>query len=268
MNLQIEYEACPLCKESGVAIGVADCTRHTLWHEPLPRTLEWMRCSACGHVYTRYHWSENGLKEVFSKAHTNQLAGGDPDMKRTIWAPTIERTIDVLGGYMKVMNKEQRPTWMDIGCGDGALVMTASDFGFNAIGLDSRAETVSRIKALGFSSQQIDFMNIDENEKVDTISMMDVLEHIPYPTTALKKIKKLLRPGGALIISTPDLTSSSWRIMDAMKSNPYWIEIEHHHNFSRDRLFNMLVECGFVIAGLSTPYRYKAQMEVCAINEH
>lgn len=36
---------------------------------------------------------------------------------------------------------------------DDVLVMTASDFGFSAIGLDARAETVSRIQSLGFKAQ-------------------------------------------------------------------------------------------------------------------
>lgn len=235
MSLQIEYPACPLCAESGAALGTADCTRHPLWHEPLPRSLEWLRCVSCGHIYTRYYWSTEGLKEVFARAHSNQLAGGDADVKRTVWASVVERSMHALGGYRATMSGERPPTWIDVGCGDGALVMTAADFGFHAIGLDARADAVARIQALGFSAQQVDFMNVLLDEKVDVISMMDVLEHIPYPARALEKANMLLRPGGLLVISLPDLTSSSWRIMDAMKTNPYWMEIEHHHNFSRSQ---------------------------------
>ena len=267
MSLQIEYPACPLCAESGAALGTADCTLHPLWHEPLPRSLEWLRCVSCGHIYTRYYWSTEGLKEVFARAHSNQLAGGDADVKRTVWASVVERSMHALGGYRATMSGERPPTWIDVGCGDGALVMTAADFGFHAIGLDARADAVARIQALGFSAQQVDFMNVLLDEKVDVISMMDVLEHIPYPARALEKANMLLRPGGLLVISLPDLTSSSWRIMDAMKTNPYWMEIEHHHNFSRDRLARLLKQWGFVIADFAIPYRYKAQMEIYAIKE-
>ena len=54
-------------------------------------------------------------------------------------------------------------------------------------------------------------------------------------------------------------------VMDAMKTNPYWIEIEHHHNFGKKRLTDLLNKSGFSIADFAVPYRYKAQMEIYAI---
>ena len=154
---------------------------------------------------------------------------------------------------------------MDVGCGDGALSMTAADFGFSAIGLDARAETVARIQQLGFNAQQADFMKVAFDGRPDVLSMMDVLEHMPYPREALLKAASVLRPGGVIVISLPDLTCSSWRIMDAIKANPYWMEIEHHHNFSRQRLTSLLQDCGFELASVAIPNRYKAQMEMYAV---
>lgn len=142
--------------------------------------------------------------------------------------------------------------------------MTAADFGFSAIGLDARAETVARIQQLGFNAQQADFMKVAFDGRPDVLSMMDVLEHMPYPREALLKAASVLRPGGVIVISLPDLTCSSWRIMDAIKANPYWMEIEHHHNFSRQRLTSLLQDCGFELASVAIPNRYKAQMEIYA----
>lgn len=45
--------------------------------------------------------------------------------------------------------------------------------------------------------------------------------------------------------------------MDAAKSNPYWMEIEHHHNFSRERLIALLGERGFEVADFGIPYSIK-----------
>lgn len=148
---------------------------------------------------------------------------------------------------------------------DDVLVMTASDFGFSAIGLDARAETVSRIQSLGFKAQQGDFMQIKFEGRIDVLSMMDVLEHMPFPGQALAKAAQVLRPGSVLVISLPDMSCSSWRMMDAEKANPYWMEIEHHHNFTRERLVALLREHGFGVAGFAIPNRYKAQMEVYAL---
>ena len=146
-GLQITYEGCPLCGSVSTLLGVANCTKYANWHQALPDTLEWMRCSGCSHVHTRHYWSEVGLAEVFRNAHANQLAGGtaSPDAKRAIWVPVVENMIRVLGGYQRCFAGTP-PVWVDVGCGDGALIMTAADYGFTSVGLDARQETVSRIQ--------------------------------------------------------------------------------------------------------------------------
>lgn len=267
-SLQQEYSSCPLCTgNSSLLLGSADCRSYANWHEPLPHTLDWMRCSKCNHVYTRYYWSQKGLEEVFRNAHPSQLAGeiGTVDAKRITWAPVVGKVLDLLGGYRSVMSSSHSPTWVDVGCGDGALVMTAGDFGFKALGLDIRDETVSSIQKSGFRAQQGDFMSTKFEGKLDVLSMMDVLEHMPFPVSAINKAAEVIRPGGVLVISMPDFNCSSWRMMDAAKANPYWMEIEHHHNFSRQRLAILLQENGFTVADFAIPHRYKAQMEVYAV---
>lgn len=264
-ELQVEYSCCPLCRSESVLLGVANCDKHSLWHDDLPATLDWMRCTHCGHVYTRHYWSEAGIAEVFRNAHANQLADGDsPDTKRAIWSQVVTRVVSLLGGYGQAFAHLHAPVWVDVGCGDGALTLTAADFGFEAIGLDMRAETVARIKKLGFRAQYGDFMKMRFEGQVDVLSMMDVLEHMPFPRQAIEKAGEVLKAGGVLLISLPDLNSSSWAIMDAAKTNPYWAEIEHHHNFSRKRLITLLDESGFDVVDFAIPYRYKAQMEVYA----
>jgi 2-polyprenyl-3-methyl-5-hydroxy-6-metoxy-1,4-benzoquinol methylase len=165
------------------------------------------------------------------------------------------------------VNQEARPIWLDVGCGDGALVMTAGDYGFSAIGLDTRAETVTRIRELGFNAMQHDFMTLKVEVVLDVLSMMDVLEHIPYPREALRKAAQILRPGGIIVISTPDLTSSSWKVMDAANANPYWECIDHYHNFSRDRIIALLNDSGFEVVDFTIPSRNKAHMELYAVRK-
>ena len=41
--------------------------------------------------------------------------------------------------------------WLDVGCGNGALVGTADEFGFDAVGLDARPDAV---KALWYAHAQ------------------------------------------------------------------------------------------------------------------
>jgi SAM-dependent methyltransferase len=228
-----------------------------------------MRCTSCGHVHNHHYWTDAGLAEVFRNANAGQLAdaSGNHESKRATWVPVVDRVVGLLGGHRTVANQESRPVWVDVGCGDGALVMTAADYGFASVGLDARAESVRRIQELGFSAMQHDFMALKFEIVVDVLSMMDVLEHIPYPREALRKAAQVLRPGGLIVLSMPDLSSSSWKVMDAVKLNPYWLEIEHYHNFSRDRIVALLRESGFEVVDFTVPNRYKAQMELYAVRK-
>ncbi len=163
------------------------------------------------------------------------------------------------------MARDIKPVWLDVGCGSGALAMTAADFGYDSIGLDARLAAVERIASLGFKARHGDFIEVDfDAESVEVVSMMDILEHIPYPRSALDHARRVLKAGGLLIVSAPDLQASSWRMMDQVHGNPYWMEIEHHHNFSRDLIFSLLKEHGFSIDDFAVPYRYRAQMEIYA----
>jgi SAM-dependent methyltransferase len=212
-------------------------------------------------VYTDSYYSEAGLALLFSKAHDNQLAGGDLDGQRLVFGKIINRIVRFLDEDLF----STAPTWLDAGCGNGALVFTAAEHGFSAFGLDVREEAVQRIRQLGYEAYTGDLMQLSLKYPLSVLSLADVLEHLPYPIAALRKAHDLLKPGGVLFVSCPNMECSSWRAMDAMQANPYWHELEHYHNFSRTRLCQILTRCGFQPVDYAPSERYKACMEVIAL---
>lgn len=267
--LQSAYSACPLCSGTSVTLGFANCTTHALWHEPLPPTIEWQRCASCGHVHNRSYWTEAGLAEVRRKEPAAALTqfSANLEARRTAWAPVVEKVTNLLGGCHAVLNRESRLIWVDIGSGDGTLVMTAVDSGFAAVGLETRAADAAQTQSLGFNALQHDFMSLKFEVTPDVLSMMDVLEQIPYPQEALRKASQVLRPGGVLVVSTADMASSSWKAMETQKINPYWTDLERHHNFSRERLLALLRDCGLEIADFAIAGRTRAQMDIYAVRK-
>jgi protein O-GlcNAc transferase len=266
-GLQTEYTGCPLCAGASVALGFANCVKHPLWHEPLPPTIAWMRCSACGHVHNQSYWTDKGLTELRRNEPPDALVQSSVKFaaRRAAWAPVVDRTVGLLGGYRAVLNRETRPIWVDVGCGDGTLIMTASDSGIAAIGLETRAAAAVRIQGLGFNTMQHGFVPLRFDVSADVLSMMDVLEQIPYPREALRKAAQVLRPGGVLVVSTADMAASSWRVMETEKVNPYWTDPERLHNFSREPLMALLRDSGFEIADFAIADRAWAQLEIYAI---
>ncbi len=261
--------ACPLCGGSGEALGEYDCRAHPLWHDELPPTLAWQRCRACAHVFTAQVWSAAGLAALFRHANPAQLASlaAQHDSLRAQWAPVVERATRCLGGYPAVLGGSLAPCWVDVGCGDGALLMTAADFGYRVHGLDARSETARRVSELGYPVEAGDFLAWTPPAaagELRVLSLMDVLEHLPDPRAALRHAHTLLAADGLLVLSLPDAGASSWQLLDRSGQNPYWIEIEHYHNFSRASLTRLLHECGFTVVDFAIPQRYRAQMEIYA----
>ena len=70
-------------------------------------------------------------------------------------------------------------------------------------------------------------------------------------------------PGGILVVSLPD-RSSELAHHGPPRRQPYWQELEHHHNFTRERLAALVADHGFVVEDIAIAYRYKAQVELYA----
>ena len=255
--MRIAYPGCPLC-DTGDALEtmVADCSAHPLYRPPLPSTQRWLTCWNCGHMFVDGYFTQDALAVLFSATHENQTPGHDAESQRYVWARVLDR-VGALRGSMG-------GRWLDVGFGNGMLMTTAAEYGYDVAGLDLRAQSVALMAELGYDVQAIDFESYRPAAPFDVISMADVLEHMPYPARALRHAHALLREGGLLFLSMPNADAFVWTQMTRQGVNPYWGEIEHYHNFGRARLFALLEECGLRPERYGVSERYRACMEVLA----
>jgi predicted SAM-dependent methyltransferase len=107
---------------------------------------------------------------------------------------------------------------------------------------------------------------LDMPGRFNVISIADTLVRVPYPGAALAAAKRRLRPGGILFCSMPNMATIVWRILDRDNANPYWGEIEHYHQFTRERLYGLLEEKGFQPVFYNVSERRPAHMDVIAMN--
>jgi SAM-dependent methyltransferase len=157
-----------------------------------------------------------------------------------------------------------RPYWVDVGFGNGGLVTTADEFGFDALGVDVRAAAVERLQASGYRAIHADFNGLELDAPVAVLSFCDALEHMPDPRSALRKAHAMLDADGLLYISLPNSETATWRQWELSNTNPYWGELEHYHNFSRTRLIELLQVHGFAVIDYYTSSRYYSCLEITA----
>ncbi|WP_261511444.1 class I SAM-dependent methyltransferase [Chryseobacterium paludis] len=94
---------------------------------------------------------------------------------------------------------------LDYGCGSGYGTHMLSENTESIIGADISDEAIEYAKK-EYSASNLRFMTISEleNEKFDVITSFQVIEHVPNDREYTAHLKKMLNPGGILIISTPD----------------------------------------------------------------
>jgi SAM-dependent methyltransferase len=141
--------------------------------------------------------------------------------------------------YMKFLQKGSSSLKMlDIGCGEGYYVRDAMDEGINAYGIDISTHTLEN--ALAEVKDRITFGSITEipfaDEEFDVMTAFDVIEHIHPKDTLnmIEEIRRVLKPDGIVIITTPNSNFGSW-VFDLTHINvrppKFWKLIFQEHNF-------------------------------------
>lgn len=115
---------------------------------------------------------------------------------------------------------------MDIGCGDGSLLYQYRNRYSHLIGLEYSAERLRQAEAnlagLKFTALQGSAEEIDQlpDNSVDRIITADVIEHIPDVYAASHEMFRVLKPGGDLVINTPNIAFVKKRLMLALGRFP------------------------------------------------
>lgn len=93
---------------------------------------------------------------------------------------------------------------LDVGCGTGAIMKAFKDEGFDICGIDYNQTAIDYCHEKGLEAT---LGSLDDqqfaDQSFDCIMALDVLEHIEKDAEAVKKIGRLLKPGGILVATVP-----------------------------------------------------------------
>jgi len=121
---------------------------------------------------------------------------------------------------------------LDVGCATGLFVDIATSRGWTATGMDVSEFAIKEANAHYTGMFMVaDLMTADfPTNSYDTITMFDVIEHVPQPLEVLSRIADLLSDQGLLVIETPNAGGLMAKLM--RHRWPYYRPPEHLFYFS------------------------------------
>jgi 2-polyprenyl-3-methyl-5-hydroxy-6-metoxy-1,4-benzoquinol methylase len=159
---------------------------------------------------------------------------------------------------------------LEIGCGAGNLLLQASVRGSYPVALDLAMQALTFVRsrlreASSGSEAPRDFsclQSIGEylplaSNSFDCILLSEVIEHLEVPQISIREATRVLRPGGRLLVTTPNYRSL-WPVMeravDMLNMAPKMAGEQHISRFHPNSLKRLLIDSGLGIEYFGTIY--------------
>lgn len=244
---------CPLCGKQGVWHSCYNMVTNQDFIIGFNPVRVWVYCNDCHHIHAWNHPVDIGSL-----------------LENTAFDFNLNPKVQFLSGIGTVMRDLRKIAkgnrLLEVGIGAGEMTAVAKEYLFDVTGIDIRKAYANAVgNMLGVNVIVKDFMMYDTGDTFDVICMGDVLEHLPEPVKALKKVHDLLRENGVLWVSTPNFDSAYARIMK--DKDPMWRVCEHLNYFSFTSLQAVLETEGFQVVDYKSSNHYYGSMEITAVKK-
>jgi SAM-dependent methyltransferase len=225
-------------------------------------------CAACGVLYVDPRPLTENLHLYYPEAEYMPL----PDASRSDRCSPVRELLKAIlswpytvrFGSASVQLTPNVPgaSLLDVGCGRGEMMKQMAARGWDVYGCDAASGKIASIaaafgpgRAWCGTFEEIDF----PLSSLDAIIMWHVIEHFPDPWRALRKAHALLKPGGKLVVGTPN-----WDCREARLFRRFWVGFDaprHVVVFSTRSLCRALEDAGFEV------YRLRPSLWANSVSE-
>jgi len=229
------YVPCNLCGDAGQLVS--------LWtvpdrHWAPDACFNLVYCKKCSLVYLNPRPEAQELERHYPSFTFNR--------------PSVDSPVAFFWRLRQIERFRNKGKLLDVGCGNGGFLAFMQQRGWDISGLDNAPAGVSIAKEL--LGDRVLLTTLKEasypSNHFDVVSLFEVLEHVPDPSSELKEINRILKPGGLLCLSVPNF--ASWeRVLFAK----WWNGLDaprHLYQFAPHTLEKLLQAADFEILELKS----------------
>lgn len=177
------------------------------------------------------------------------------DLESTYWWYVGRRFI--IQNFLEKFGRQHHKRILDVGCGTGINLGLLAKFGDRVTGIDMSEDALSYCRLRGFLSinKMVDEYQFGLEEKtIDMVSMLDVLEHVEDEDRMLAEAKRVLVPGGHLLVTVPAY-QFLWSEHD--------VALHHRRRYTRSGLEQVLKRNGLKVLRTSYCITFSFPIIVC-----
>jgi len=207
----IELNKCPSCHSDKLA-PYMNCIDHTMSKEKF--TI--VSCETCDFKFTNPRPEDKKLGDYYKSdnyiSHTNSQTG----LFNKLYHFVRKTSINI---KLKLIKQDAfGHKILDIGSGTGEFLKASESLGYSGIGIEpSEIARNNAIKNHNLNISKDTSLKQFEKNEFDVITMWHVLEHVSDLNNTIKKLHKIIKKDGKLVIGVPNHNS-----YDAKFYGKYW----------------------------------------------
>jgi 2-polyprenyl-3-methyl-5-hydroxy-6-metoxy-1,4-benzoquinol methylase len=211
------------------------------------------RCLGCSVVFVHPRLSHTGVDSLYNDSYFEKYKRL-PAMGYVNASASKKKMVEYLRRAFSLCKSIQGAagTLLDVGCGTGRFIEVAQEENWAVAGLElfsGVAEETAR--RLGIKVTVGSILEADlPAHSFDVITMFDVIEHVEEPVLALQSCARMLKPGGVLVLTTPNFNGLGRRLV-GKNAFAIWPD-EHLVYFKPSTLRRALALAGFGRVELGT----------------
>jgi len=217
----IPLTRCQLCDEGPLQQFVT-CEQVVMWH-----------CPSCGLYQNGTLYTPNEYDGVYDHIY-------GPRRRKKVF--TASMRLNRVAAVVDIA----RPRMLEVGCSIGTTLEAARNRGWDATGVDVSAEAVQLCRDRGLAGIATDGNELPfDDASFDVLTSWHVIEHVADVRQTLADWRRVLRPGGVMVLETPDASSPKVRRRGTRYAK-FW-KPEHTYTFDPRNLGRFVAQAGFEV---------------------